>query len=62
MKKRISVALSVEVDMKVGETADIKNAIERLECNCIDISGEDVKIIGTKILDRKLLIEGEEDD
>jgi len=62
MTERISVALSLVVDLKVGEGVDIKNLIERLECNCVDASGEDAKIIGVKILDRNLLIEGEDED
>jgi len=62
MAERISVALSLVVDLKVGAGVDIKNLIERLECNCVDASGEDAKIIGVKILDRKLLIEGEDED
>ncbi len=56
--RRISVTLSVLVDLKIGDSVDIKNLIERLECNCVDASGEDAKIIGVKILDRKLLVEG----
>jgi hypothetical protein len=47
----------VIVDLKVGGKADIKNLIERLECNCVNASGEDAKIIDVKITDRKLLIE-----
>jgi hypothetical protein len=62
MAKRISVALSIVVDLKIGESVDIKNLIERLECNCIDASGEDAGIIGVKILDRNLLIEGEDEE
>ncbi len=62
MKQRQSALLSVLVDLKVGEKADIKNVIERLECTCSEASGEDVEIAGVKILDRKLLIEGEEED
>ncbi len=62
MAERISVALSLVVDLKVGAGVDIKNLIERLECNCVDASGEDAKIIGVKILDRNLLIEGEDED
>lgn len=50
------------VDLKIGESVDIKNLIERLECNCVDASGEDAKIIDVKILDRNLLIEGEDED
>jgi hypothetical protein len=45
------------VDLKVGEKADMKNLIERLECNCVDASGEDAKVVDVKITDRKLLIE-----
>ncbi len=60
--RRISVLLSVEVDLKVGDQADIKNLIERLECNCINAGGEDASVIDVKILDRKLLIEAEDDD
>ena len=62
MTKRVSVALSLVVDLKIGESVDIKNLIERLECNCVDASGEDAKIIDVKILDRNLLIEGEDED
>jgi hypothetical protein len=50
------------VDLKVGENTDIKNVIEHLECKCMEMSGEEAKIIDMKILDRKLLIEGEDDD
>ena len=60
MSKRISVTLNLLVDLKVGESVDIKNLIERLECSCADASGEDAKIMDVKILDRKLLIEDEE--
>jgi hypothetical protein len=62
MAKRISVSLSLVVDLKIGESVDIKNLIERLECNCVESSGEDAKIIDVKILDRNLLIEGEDED
>jgi hypothetical protein len=61
-EKRISVTLGVLVDLKVGEKADLKNLIERLECTCINAGGEDAKIINVKIIDRKLLIEGEEEE
>jgi hypothetical protein len=61
MAKRISATLTVLVDLKVGETADIKNLIERLECNCTDGSGEDAKILDVRILDRKLLLEGDDE-
>jgi hypothetical protein len=57
MARRISALLNVIVDLKVGGQADIKNLIERLECNCVDASGEDAKIIDVKITDRRLLIE-----
>jgi hypothetical protein len=33
-----------------------------VECNCVEASGEDAKIIGVKILDRKLLIEAEAEE
>jgi hypothetical protein len=59
--KRISATLQFLVDMKVDDTADIKNLIERLECACVNASGEDASIIDVKILDRKLLIEGDAD-
>jgi hypothetical protein len=55
MKTRRSVSLTVLVDLKVDETADIKNVIERLACKCSDMSGEDVEIINVQILDRKVL-------
>jgi hypothetical protein len=57
MARRISALLNVVVDLKVGGKADIKNLIERLECSCVDASGEDAKIIDVKITDRRLLIE-----
>jgi len=62
MKQRKSALLSVLVDLKVGDKADLKNLIERLECKCTDESGEDAEIVGVKILDRKLLIEGDDED
>jgi hypothetical protein len=62
MAKRISAALSLVIDLKIGDSVDIKNLIERLECNCVEASGEDAKIIGVKILDRKLLIEAEAEE
>jgi hypothetical protein len=61
MSKRISALLNVVVDMKVGEQADVKNLIERLECTCIEASGEDAKIVDIKIVNRYLLMEGEDD-
>jgi len=61
MTKRMSVTLQLLVDLKVGDTADIKNLIERLECNCINAGGEDASIIDVKIIDRKLLVEGDID-
>jgi hypothetical protein len=61
MTKRISATLQILIDMKVGDTADIKNLIERFECTCVNASGEDASIIDVKILDRKLLIEGDAD-
>jgi hypothetical protein len=57
MAKRISVKLNVLVDFKIGDNVDIPYLISRLECNCVDVSGQDAKIIDVKILDRKLLIE-----
>jgi hypothetical protein len=62
MAKRISASLHLVVDFKVGDKADIRNLIERLECNCVNAAGEDAKIIDVKIVDRKLLLEGEEED
>jgi hypothetical protein len=61
MTRRVSALLNVVVDMEVGDQADVKNLIERLECNCIETSGEDAKIVDVKIVDRKLLIEGEDE-
>ena len=59
MAKRISASLTLIVDLKVGDYADIKNLISKLDCNCLDISGEDAKIINIEIIDRKLLVEGD---
>ena len=61
MAKRISATLTVLVDLKVGDTADIKNLLERLECSCTDASGEDAQILDVRVLDRKLLLEGEDE-
>jgi hypothetical protein len=61
MTKRMSVTIQLLVDLKVGDTADIKNLIERLECTCVNAGGEDATIIDVKILDRKLLVEGDID-
>ncbi len=61
MAKRISATLTVLVDLKVGDTADIKNLLERLECSCTDASGEDAEILDVRVLDRKLLLEGEDE-
>jgi hypothetical protein len=57
MARRVSVLLTLVVDLKIGGRADIKNLIERLECSCVDVSGEDAKVVDVKITDRKLLIE-----
>jgi len=62
MTKRISVSLNMLVDLKIGESVDIRNLIERLECNCIESSREGAKIVGVKILDRKLLLESEDNE
>jgi len=60
MTTRKSATLTVLVDLKVGEKADLKNIIERLECSCKDTSGEDVEIVNVEIIDRKLLLEAED--
>ena len=62
MARRVSVTLNMLVDLKVGENVDIRNLIERLECSCTEASGEDAKIIDVRVLDRKLLIESENDE
>ncbi|MEW6418152.1 MAG: hypothetical protein AB1480_08530 [Nitrospirota bacterium] len=61
-ERRISASLNVVVDLKVSENADIKNLIERLECECVNASGEDAKIIDVRIVDRNLLLEADEED
>ena len=61
MTTRKSATLTVLVDLKVGENANLKNVIERLECSCREMSGEDAEIVNVEILDRKLLIEGEDE-
>lgn len=60
MKTRKSATLTVLVDLKIGENADLKNVIERLECGCKEMSGEDVEIVNVEIIDRKLLVESED--
>ncbi len=60
MKKRITVSLSMFVDLKAEEGADISNIINRLDCKCIDKSGE-AEVIDVEITDRSLVVEDEEE-
>jgi hypothetical protein len=62
MKTRRSVTLTVLVDLKVDEKANIKNIIERLECRCSDMSGEAVEVTNVQVLDRNLLLEVDTED
>lgn len=59
MTNRITVALSVLVDLKLSEGADIIGVIRGLECNCLDKTGE-ATVMGTDITDRKLIVETED--
>jgi len=62
MTHRVTVALSLFVDLKVDEGADIKNVINSLSCNCVDTTGE-ATIVAVDIQDRKLVVDiGEELD
>lgn len=62
MSNRITVALSVLVDVKVDEGADVRDVIDRLQCQCSDGTGE-AAVVGSDIVDRKLVVDtGEETD
>ena len=56
MTDRITVALSVLVDLKLSEGADIIGVIRGLECKCLDKTGE-ATVIGADVADRKLIVE-----
>jgi hypothetical protein len=60
VENRITVSLSMFVDIKVKEGADIKNVINGLECRCLDTTGE-ASVIGVDITDRNLAVENEEE-
>lgn len=57
---RITVALSVLVDLKLNEGADIIGVIKGLDCNCLDTTGE-ATVMGADIQDRHLIIEKDDE-
>ncbi len=60
MKKRISVSLSMFVDLRVEEGADIGAIISGIDCKCTDTTGE-AEVVGVDITDRNLVVENEEE-
>ncbi|MGO9951119.1 MAG: hypothetical protein ACLPN1_02780 [Dissulfurispiraceae bacterium] len=60
MENRITVSISMFVDLKIKEGADIKNVINSLVCQCFDTTGE-AEVIGVDITDRNLVIENKEE-
>lgn len=60
MKNRITVSLSMFVDLKVEDGADIKDIINGLSCACRDTTGE-AEIMGIDVTDRSLVVEDEEE-
>jgi hypothetical protein len=59
MKTSRFATISLLVALKVGNRDDIKNIMKRIERNWKDIDGEDLRIIGFKILDETPEIFGE---
>ncbi len=60
MKNRITVSLSMFVDLKVDDDADIKDVIAGLNCNCFDTTGT-AEVVGVDITDRNLVVENEDE-
>lgn len=60
MKNRITVSLSMFVDLKVDEGADVRDIINGLTCACKDSTGE-AKVLGVEITDRSLVVEDEDE-
>lgn len=60
VENRITASISMFVDLKVKEGADIKNVINSLACRCFDTTGE-AEVIGVDITDRNLVIENQEE-
>jgi len=56
MANRYTAALSIQVDFKAEEGADIKNIIESLECACTDKTGE-ANVISVDIIERRLVVD-----
>jgi hypothetical protein len=61
MANRFTAAMSILVDFKAEEGADIKNIIESLECTCTDKTGE-ANVIGVDIVDRRIVVDVDEPD
>ena len=61
MTNRYTAAMSILVDFKAEEGADIKNIIESLECTCTDKTGE-ANVIGVDIVDRRIVVDVDEPD
>jgi hypothetical protein len=63
MKNRITVSLTVLVDLRVNEGVDIseiKEIINSVDCNCLDTIGK-VTVMGTDIVERRLIIEKDDE-
>jgi hypothetical protein len=61
MTNRFTAAMSILVDFKAEQGADIKNIIESLECTCTDKTGE-ANVIGVDIVDRRIVVDVDEPD
>ncbi|HMK57321.1 MAG TPA: hypothetical protein VK448_11845 [Dissulfurispiraceae bacterium] len=60
MKDRITVSLSLFVDLKIEDGADIADIISGLSCACRDTTGE-AEVISIDVNDRSLVVENEEE-
>jgi len=60
MENRVMVSLSLFVDLKVDEGADVRDIINGLSCACKDTTGE-AKVVSVEITDRSLVVEDEEE-
>ena len=56
MKNRITVSLSMFVDLKVDENANVSDIINGLNCICKDTTGV-AEVVGIDITDRSLVVE-----
>jgi len=63
MKNRLTVALSVLVDLRLNDGSDfsdVKEIIDGLDCSCIDTIGR-AKVMGVDIVERRLIIDKDDE-